>query len=125
MSDISSFAIRFVHYSDGSVKLSVNAEYTVFDSCPCRRDRWNLLHVNYNSYKNDYSRITNLCTAQRFSNVSHGGNVFDSHSQGDVWELYTVEYGFLYAEEVRRVIAALDFYDIEHDYRKLIENLPF
>lgn len=125
MFDISSFAIRFIHYSDGSVKLSVNATYIDRDSCPRRRDRWNLLFVDYKCYKNDYPRITNLCTPQRFSNVSHGGNVFDSHSQGDVWELYTVEYGFLYADEVRRVIAALEFYDIEHDYRKLLENLPF
>lgn len=123
--DISCFEVHFDHSSDGSVNISVYAVYLDFRYSPVRRYRERVFSSRYSAFDNSFSRIANLCIPKRFQQVKVSQDVFDIALPFAVWTLYTQIYVFIYADDIKAMKAALDYYDICYDFDKLIAELPF
>lgn len=121
----SSFEVDFSHYSDGSVWIDVWCCYVDYDRFPRERTMELILSETYSSYDNNFSRVANLCTPSRFSCCGLSSDILDYNVLGHRRCLYSLKYGFIHADEVRRMQTALESLGKIVGYDARHADLPF
>lgn len=124
---VSSFEVILYDYRDRHFSFEIVANYisdSPIDGC-YDRARFTIFSCeNWSRRDKEYARIMNLCTASRYFKTEVNTSFLDYRFGFDANEpLFSLHYGFCFAEEIRALCRALDVYGIYYEFDD--SDLPF